>query len=108
MNISDPSFRSHAVTTLRLGGTAGRDLRSFVEANTGLTWGMGIGMDSADDRSSDGYFRIGHMGHVNAQMVMGALGAIEIGLRGTGTGFQPGGLTAATEVMAAEISADSP
>ncbi|MEM0949315.1 MAG: aminotransferase class V-fold PLP-dependent enzyme [Pseudomonadota bacterium] len=104
MNITDPAFRSHAVTTLRLGGTKGRDLRAFVEAHTGLTLGLGIGMDTADDRASVGYFRVGHMGYVNAQMVMGALGSIEVGMRGTGIPFETGGLSAAAEVMAAEIA----
>ena len=108
MNIPDPAHRSHAVTTLVLGGKQGSALRRYVEANTGLTLGMGIGMVSADDRASDAYFRVGHMGHVNAQMVMGALGAIEIGMRGTGVAFQPGGLSAAAEVMAEEINAASP
>ena len=30
---------------------------------------------------SDGYFRLGHMGHVNAHMIMGVLGTIDAGLK---------------------------
>ena len=100
LNIADREHRSHAVTTLHLGGSKGQDLRRWVETRTGLTLGLGIGMATADDRSSDGYFRIGHMGHVNAHMVMGVLGAVEMGLRGLGIPFRPGGLSAAAEVLA--------
>ncbi len=104
LNIADRACRSHSVTTLRLTGTQGQDLRRYVEANTGLTLGLGIGMDSADDRSSDAYFRVGHMGHVNAQMVMGALGAIEVGLRGIGIAFDEGGLSAASAALSRSIA----
>ncbi len=103
LNIPDPAHRSHAVTTIYAGGTYGSDLRAWVQAHTGLTLGLGIGMGEPTDRASEGYFRIGHMGHVNAQMIMGALGAIEIGLRGTGIPFRPGGLEAAAGVLAEAV-----
>ena len=100
LNIAERDYRSHAVTTVHLGGTKGQELRRWVESRTGLTLGLGIGMATNDDASSDGYFRIGHMGHVNAHMIMGVLGAVEIGLRGLGIPFSPGGLSAAAEVLA--------
>ena len=50
---------------------------------------------------SDGHFRIGHMGHVNVQMVMGALGTIEAGLKAIGVPHGPGGVSAAADVIAA-------
>ena len=103
LNIPDRADRSHAVTTILAGETRGAELRAWVAAHTGLTLGLGIGMGEATDRSSDAYFRIGHMGHVNAQMIMGALGAIEIGLRGTGIAFRRGGLDAAAEVLAEAV-----
>ena len=104
LNIPDPAHRSHAVTTIRTGGTTGRELRACVQAHTGLTLGLGIGMGEPTDRASDGYFRIGHMGHVNAQMIMGALGAIEIGLRATGIPHGSGALSAAAAVMAEAVA----
>ncbi|MDU8944933.1 pyridoxal-phosphate-dependent aminotransferase family protein [Ovoidimarina sediminis] len=100
LNIPDPAHRSHAVTTILAGETRGAELRATVERMTGLTLGLGIGMGEPTDRASDAYFRIGHMGHVNAHMIMGALGAIEIGLRGAGIPFAPGGLDAAAGVLA--------
>ena len=40
----------------------------------GVTLGLGIGSDPAAS------FRIGHMGHVNAPMILGVLGTIEAAL----------------------------
>lgn len=46
------------------------------------------------------YFRIGHMGAVNAADVLGTVGAIEQGLSAAGYAFAPGaGLAAAQEVL---------
>jgi alanine-glyoxylate transaminase/serine-glyoxylate transaminase/serine-pyruvate transaminase len=39
------------------------------------------------------------MGHVNAHMIMGALGAIEAGMTAVGLRFAPGGLGAAAAVL---------
>ena len=100
LNIPDPAHRSHAVTTILAGEANGAAIRSETERMTGLTLGLGIGMGEATDRASDAYFRIGHMGHVNAHMIMGALGGLEIGLRGAGIPFARGGLDAAAEVLA--------
>jgi alanine-glyoxylate transaminase/serine-glyoxylate transaminase/serine-pyruvate transaminase len=99
LNVADPANRSHAVTSVIAGNPNGTTLRNWVEANAGLTLGIGLGMETPDDPWSDGFFRIGHMGHVNAQMVMGGLGAIEVGLRTTGIGHGAGALSAAAEAM---------
>jgi len=101
LNIADPACRSNAVTTLAIGAPLGAELRNWVETNAGLTLGIGLGMNAPGDPNSDGYFRIGHMGHVNAQMVMGALGTIEVGLKALGFPHADGGLSAAAQVMAA-------
>lgn len=100
LNIADPAYRSHAVTTMAIGGEDGARLRAWVEENAGLTLGIGLGMDTATGGQSDAYFRIGHMGHVNVQMVMGALGTIEAGLKAIGVPHTPGGVSAAAEVIA--------
>ncbi|NBC89025.1 MAG: aminotransferase class V-fold PLP-dependent enzyme, partial [Alphaproteobacteria bacterium] len=76
LNVREPELRSRAVTALRIGAPHGREIRDWVSAKAGVTLGIGLGMASPEDPTSDGFFRIGHMGHVNAQMVMGALGAI--------------------------------
>ena len=80
MNISNPDHRSHAVTALSIGAPDGTRLRRWVEQNAGLTLGIGLGMNSEADPRADGFFRIGHMGHVNAQMIMGLIGTIETAL----------------------------
>jgi alanine-glyoxylate transaminase/serine-glyoxylate transaminase/serine-pyruvate transaminase len=49
---------------------------------------------------ADAYFRIGHMGHVNAHMIMGALGTIEAGLKALGIPHGDGALSAAAQAVA--------
>ena len=49
---------------------------------------------------ADAFFRIGHMGHVNAHMVLGVLGAIEAGLAALGIPHDAGGVAAAARVLA--------
>jgi alanine-glyoxylate transaminase/serine-glyoxylate transaminase/serine-pyruvate transaminase len=100
LNIRQPGLRSHAVTALRIGAPHGTALRNWVSENAGVTLGIGLGMASPGDPNSDGFFRIGHMGHVNAQMVMGALGSIGAGLSALGIPHGPGALEAAAGVLA--------
>ena len=80
MNIAEPALRSRAVTALSIGAPNGLNLRRWTEHQAGLTLGIGLNMATDDDPNADGFFRIGHMGHVNAQMIMGTLGAIQSGL----------------------------
>lgn len=100
LNVETPQDRSHAVTALRLGAPHGTRLRRWVEAETGMTLGVGLGMSEPDDPNGDGFFRIGHMGHVNAQMVMGMLGSIQAGLVALDIPHGSGALEAAARVMA--------
>jgi alanine-glyoxylate transaminase/serine-glyoxylate transaminase/serine-pyruvate transaminase len=102
LNIADRALRSHAVTTLRTGAPHATTLRNWVSANAGLTLGIGLGMATEDDPQSDGFFRVGHMGHVNAQMILGALGTIQTGLVATGLPHGDGALEAATRVLAGQ------
>lgn len=99
LNIADPARRSHAVTAVRIGAPFGTELRSWVEREAGVTLGIGLGMADPKDPAWHGFFRIGHMGHVNAHMVMGALGAIEAGLAGIGIPHGKGALEAAARVI---------
>jgi alanine-glyoxylate transaminase/serine-glyoxylate transaminase/serine-pyruvate transaminase len=46
------------------------------------------------------YLRIGHMGHVNAHMVMGVLGSLQAGMTALGIPHGPTGLEAAAKVIA--------
>ena len=64
--------------------------------NVGVTLGVGLGMVADDDPTWDRYFRIGHMGHVNAHMVLGLLGSMDAGLKALGVAHGGGAVEAAT------------
>ena len=99
LNIADPANRSTAVTALRLSGNDGTRLRDWVQSELGLTLGIGLGMAEPGDPARDAYFRLGHMGHVNGQMIMGMLGGIQAGLSGLGIPHGRGALDAAADVI---------
>ncbi len=100
LNVADPAHRSHAVTALRLPTPEGTRLRKWSEANLGLTLGIGLGMAEPGSKEADGFFRLGHMGHLNGHMVMGLLGGIEAGLMALDIPHGAGALTAAAQVLA--------
>ncbi|HBR38071.1 MAG TPA: aminotransferase, partial [Sulfitobacter pontiacus] len=99
LNIADPALRSHAVTALRLKAPHATELRDWVEGNIGLTLGIGLGMAPKGSPESHGFFRLGHMGHVNGQMIMGMLGGIEAGMSALGIKRGSGALEAAAKVI---------
>ena len=96
LNVADRAFRSHAVTALRLTEGRGTALRTFTETRLGLTLGIGLGMEDYDS-----CFRLGHMGHINGQMVMAILGGVETGMAALGISRGKGALEAAAAVLAA-------
>ncbi len=92
--------RSHAVTALSLPAPQATELRQWCEKKAGVTLGIGLGMAPPDDPAWHGHFRLGHMGHVNAHMLLGALGAMEAGMQALGIAHGPGALEAAAEAVA--------
>lgn len=96
LNVADPAHRSHAVTAVGIGSPNGDALRHWCEHNCGLTLGIGLGRDPAD-----AFFRIGHMGHVNAHMIMGVLGTIDAGLKSLNIPHGDGAMIAAAQALAA-------
>ncbi|MEP5170790.1 MAG: aminotransferase class V-fold PLP-dependent enzyme [Shimia thalassica] len=100
LNIQDPALRSHAVTSLRIGAPHGTALRRWTQHEAGLTLGIGLGMSTEQDPGGDGFFRFGHMGHVNAQMILGMLSTVQAGMTALDIPFGDGGLDAATAVIA--------
>jgi alanine-glyoxylate transaminase/serine-glyoxylate transaminase/serine-pyruvate transaminase len=100
LNVSDENLRSKAVTALSIGAPNGMQLRKWTENEAGLTLGIGLGMNTLEDPKAEGSFRIGHMGHVNAQMIMGALGSVQAGLIALDIPHGVGGLDAAAQVLA--------
>jgi alanine-glyoxylate transaminase/serine-glyoxylate transaminase/serine-pyruvate transaminase len=100
MNIEDRTHRSCAVTALRLQPPNATALRNWVETELGLTIGIGLGMAAPGDPAWHGFFRLGHMGHVNGQMIMGMLGGIETGMRALDIVHGAGALDAAAGALA--------
>ena len=100
LNVADPAHRGRSVTSIRIGAPYGTELRHWCEARAGLTLGIGLGMVPDSDPAWHGFFRVAHMGHVNAHMVLGMLGVIEAGLLALKIPHGPGALDAAAAVVA--------
>ncbi|WP_299370768.1 aminotransferase class V-fold PLP-dependent enzyme [uncultured Tateyamaria sp.] len=100
LNVARAEDRSTAVTALRLGSPHGTALRDWVSEHLGLTLGIGLGMAPPGDPAWHGFFRLGHMGHVNGHMIMGLLGGIETGLTALDIPHGTGALEAAAQVIA--------
>ena len=100
LNIKDPVHRSCAVTAAHIGAPAGAELRAWLEEKAGVTLGIGLGMSTEEDPKGEGFFRFGHMGHLNAHMVLGMLGTVEAGMIALGIPHGAGGLSAAARVVA--------
>lgn len=99
INIADPADRSHAVTALRLDPPQATELRNWVQDHLGLTLGIGLGMAAPGSPRWHGFFRLGHMGHVNGQMILGLLGGLETGMIALDIPHGKGGVEAAARVM---------
>ena len=92
-------IKTHAVTSLRLGAPHGTELRRWTEHQAGVTLGIGLGMSELDDPKGDGFLRIGHMGHVNAHMVLGGLASIQAGFDALALPYGRGALDKAAKVL---------
>src|ERR1700730_1985953 len=99
-NIAAPDERSDTVTTVVMGG--GHDpaaLHRFCKEKCGVVLGVGIGELQGQA------FRIAHMGHVNAPMVLGTLGVIEVGLNALDIPHGKGGTEAAIDWLGESVEA---
>src|SRR6266700_1737545 len=99
-NIAEASERSDTVTTVLMSN--GHDplaLQRYCKEKCGVVLGVGI-------RELAGQaFRIAHMGHVNAPMILGTLGVIEVGLKALEIPHGKGGVEAAIEWLGESVSA---
>ncbi len=102
LNIADPTARGHSVTAVRLSGPDGTRLRRWTEHQAGVTLGIGIGMAAPGSPEADAFFRIAHMGHVNAHMTLGALAVIDAGMKALDIPHGSGGVEAATRALSAD------
>jgi len=91
--VAEPTARSDAVTTVLTDGWNPEALREYCDVKCGVTLGRGLG------KLNGKAFRIAHMGHINAPMVLGTLGVIETGLRALGVAHGAGGVQAAVEYL---------
>jgi alanine-glyoxylate transaminase/serine-glyoxylate transaminase/serine-pyruvate transaminase len=98
-NITEPAERANSITNVLMRGHDPRPLLDYCRDRCGVVLGVGIG-DLAGQA-----FRIAHMGHVNAPMVIGMLGAIEMGLGALGIPHGAGGVQAAVDYLAREVTA---
>jgi len=100
LNIADRSKRSHAITSLAMEEGQADRLRDWCETRAGLTLGIGVGREPAS-----AFFRVGHMGHVNAHMMMGVIGVIDAGLKALKIDHGANAVEAATRHMARVVGA---
>ena len=100
LNVANTAHRARAVTALCLPQGGAGQLRKWCETQAGVTLGIGLGMAEPGSPAADDFFRIGHMGHVNAHMVLGMLGAVDAGLKALGLPHGSGALAAAADVVA--------
>ncbi len=97
-NITAPAERAPCVTTILMeGGHDAAPLVAYCRERCGVVLGIGIG------ELSGKAFRIAHMGHVNAPMVLGTLGVVETGLTALGIPHGAGGVQAAVESLARAV-----
>ncbi|MBR0718551.1 alanine--glyoxylate aminotransferase family protein [Bradyrhizobium liaoningense] len=99
-NIAEATERSDTVTTVTMNN--GHDplaLQRYCKEKCGVVLGTGIG-----DLQGQA-FRIAHMGHVNAPMLLGTLGVIEVALNALKIPHGKGGLEAAVAYLGAEVEA---
>ena len=74
-------------------------LQRYCKEKCGVVLGTGIG-----DLSGQA-FRIAHMGHVNAPMILGTLGVVEVGLNALNIPHGKGGTEAAIEYLGENVAA---
>jgi len=98
-NIAEASERSNTVTTVLTNGNDPAPLHRYCKEKCGVVLGVGIG------ELHGGAFRIAHMGHVNAPMVLGTLGVIEMALTALQIPHGKGGTEAAIEWLGESVSA---
>ncbi|MBV9238933.1 MAG: aminotransferase class V-fold PLP-dependent enzyme [Xanthobacteraceae bacterium] len=99
-NVADAAQRSNTVTTVLLGeGFDPRLLHDYCNFKCGVALARGLG------KLNGRAFRIAHMGHINAPMILGTLGVIEMALRALDIPHGGGGVEAAIEWLTDSVKA---
>lgn len=97
MMVRDPAAQANSVSVVLAKDWDVAALRQFTREVCGVTIGGTLG-----EYAGKG-FRIGHMGHVNAVMLLGALSAIETGFCKLGIEHGAGGINAAIKYLAETV-----
>ncbi len=95
-NVSNIADRSIAVTTVVSDTVNLTPLHQWCQDTAGLVLGVGIGFGGYEPHQ---IFRIGHMGHMNPVMLLGALSTIEAGLSALQIPHGEGAIAAAGHVL---------
>ena len=99
-NVTNPSERADTVTSILVSGSpSANELRAYCTTKCGVVLGTGIGALSGQA------FRIAHMGHVNAPMVLGTLSVVEVALHALGIPHGKGGVQAAIDYLGENVKA---
>jgi alanine-glyoxylate transaminase/serine-glyoxylate transaminase/serine-pyruvate transaminase len=99
INIVNPAERSASVTCILMQGREPKPLLDYCRDKCGVVLGVGLG--DLDNKA----FRIAHMGYCNAPMVLGTLGAVEMGLQALSIPHGSGGVQAAVEYLGRQVAA---
>jgi alanine-glyoxylate transaminase/serine-glyoxylate transaminase/serine-pyruvate transaminase len=98
-NITHPTERANSITCVLMQGRDPQPLLDYARQKCGVILGVGLG--DLDGKA----FRIAHMGHTNAPMVLGTLGAVEMGLKALGIPHGTGGVQAAVDYLGRAVRA---
>jgi alanine-glyoxylate transaminase/serine-glyoxylate transaminase/serine-pyruvate transaminase len=99
-NISEAEERADTVTAIiTRNGESAQPLVDYCRKNCGVVLGRALGASEGKG------FRIAHMGHVNAPMILGTLSVVEMALAALGLPHGRGGVTAAVEFLAKSVPA---
>jgi alanine-glyoxylate transaminase/serine-glyoxylate transaminase/serine-pyruvate transaminase len=98
-NIANPAERANSITCIVMQGRDPKPLLAYCRDKCGVI--LGIGLGDLGDKA----FRIAHMGHTNAPMVLGTLGAVEMGLKALAIPHGSGGIQAAVDYLGREVAA---
>jgi alanine-glyoxylate transaminase / serine-glyoxylate transaminase / serine-pyruvate transaminase len=96
INVTEPAERANSITCVLTANP--QPIVDYCRTKCGVVLGRGIGpfMGRA--------FRIAHMGHVNAPMVIGGLGAVEMALAALEIPHGAGGVQQAVEYLGREVA----
>jgi len=99
LTLGDRSLRCHAVTNVAIPAPNGEALRQWLFEHSGVTLGTSLFRETSAEQTKLDYFRIGHMGHFNASMILGLLGCLQAGFLELGIPHNPGAIDAASHVL---------